>query len=52
MWHAWERSETQIELWWGNLKKKDFLEDLGLGGGCGLIYLAWGRESGELWCKG
>jgi len=28
----WERSETQIELWWGNLKEGDFLEDLSVGG--------------------
>jgi hypothetical protein len=28
----WERSETQIELWWGNLKEGDILEGLGVGG--------------------
>ena len=28
----WERSETQIELWWGNLKGGDILEGLGVGG--------------------
>lgn len=28
----WERSETQIELQWGNMKEGDFLEDLGVGG--------------------
>lgn len=34
----WERSETQIELWWGNLKGGDILEDLGV---CERVISRW-----------
>jgi hypothetical protein len=31
MWHAWE-GEGHIGLWWGDLRERDDLEDLGLDG--------------------
>jgi hypothetical protein len=30
MWHVWGRGETHTGFWWGNLKERDHLEDLGL----------------------
>jgi len=32
MWHAWNRSEINAEFWWGNLKERDDLEELGIDG--------------------
>jgi hypothetical protein len=27
MWHVWKRGESHTGLWWGNLRKRDHLED-------------------------
>jgi hypothetical protein len=27
MWHAWGRIEIHRGVWWGNLRKRDHLED-------------------------
>jgi hypothetical protein len=27
---VWEEEEVHIGFWWGNLKHKDYLEDLGI----------------------
>jgi hypothetical protein len=32
MWHVRERGEVHEEFWWGNLREKDLLKDLGLDG--------------------
>ena len=29
MWHAWEK-RTVSRVWWGNLKKRDLVVDLGV----------------------
>jgi len=28
--HTWEGREMYAEVWWGNLKERDHLEDLGI----------------------
>jgi hypothetical protein len=30
MWYLWETGKVQTGFWWGNLRKRDHLEDLGL----------------------
>jgi hypothetical protein len=30
MWHIWGRGELHTGFWWGNLKERDNLEDLGV----------------------
>jgi hypothetical protein len=32
LWYTWERREVHAEFWWGNLKEKDHLNDLGIDG--------------------
>ena len=38
MWHAWGREEVHAWFSWGNLRKRDNLDDLGVDGG---IILKW-----------
>jgi len=30
MWHVWGRGEVYTGFWWGNLRKRDNLEDSGV----------------------
>jgi hypothetical protein len=32
MWHVWESEEMHTGFWWGDLKKRGHLEDLGVKG--------------------
>jgi hypothetical protein len=32
MWHVCRRREIHTGFWWGNLKRRDHLEDLNIGG--------------------
>jgi hypothetical protein len=32
MWHLRGRREVRAEFWWGNLRERDGLEDLGVDG--------------------
>jgi len=63
MWHIWERGKVHTGFWWGDLREKDHLEDLGIGGrvilkwifkkwdgGLAEIDLAQDRDSGWLLC--
>jgi len=38
MWHIWERGKVHTGFWWGDLREKDHLEDLGRGG---RVILKW-----------
>jgi len=38
MWHAWGRGEVHAWFSWGDLRKRDYLDDLGADGG---IILKW-----------
>jgi len=30
MWHVWVKGEAYTGFWWGNLRERDHLEDLGV----------------------
>jgi hypothetical protein len=32
MWHVWETGEVHTGFWWGNLREREHLEDLGVDG--------------------
>jgi len=32
MWHGWWTGEVHAGIWWGDPRKSDHLEDLGVGG--------------------
>ena len=32
MWYAWETGEVCTVSWWGDLRERDHLEDLGIDG--------------------
>jgi hypothetical protein len=38
MWHVWETEKVYTGFWWGNLKERDNLKDLGVDG---TIILKW-----------
>ena len=58
MWHVWETGELHSGCWWGELRERDQLEDLGVdgrfilkwiktwdgGGACNGFYLARGKD--------
>jgi hypothetical protein len=31
-WYVWDRRKIDVEFWWGNLKERDYLNDLGTDG--------------------
>jgi hypothetical protein len=33
MWHTWGRGEAHAELWWGNLNKREHVENVNIVGG-------------------
>jgi hypothetical protein len=40
MWHVWGTGEVHTGFWWGDLRERDLLEDLGVDG-MGSITLEW-----------
>jgi hypothetical protein len=48
VWHAWETAEVHIGFWWGDMKERIHLEDLGVDRGILLkpIFKQWDGEYG------
>ena len=44
MWHAWEKAEMHIGIWWGHVRGRDHLLDLGVGGS---VILKWISKKGD-----
>jgi hypothetical protein len=38
MWHVWETGDVHMGFWWGDLRVRDHLEDIGIDG---RIILKW-----------
>jgi hypothetical protein len=38
MWHVWETGEVYIGFWWGELRERDNLQELGVDG---TIIIKW-----------
>ena len=48
MWHVLERGEVHTEFWWGNLKERDHLEDLGVDESI-ILKLIFKNSDWEIW---
>jgi len=55
MWHVWKRGEVHRGLWWGDLRKRNHLEDIGVDGRIVLksILNTWDGEewTGLMWLR-
>jgi hypothetical protein len=49
--YVWGRGEVHTGLWWGNLKKRDNLEDLSVDGRIILKFIFKKWDCGEAWNK-
>jgi hypothetical protein len=38
IWRVWGRVEMHTELWWGNMRERDYVKDLGIDG---RVLLKW-----------
>jgi hypothetical protein len=47
MWHIWERGEVHIAFWWGNLRERNHLKDLGIDGR--IFQYIFKKYDGEAW---
>jgi hypothetical protein len=48
MWHVWETREVHTRFWWGDLRERGHLEDLGLDGRIILKYILK-KWDGKTW---
>ena len=48
MWHVWETGKVHAGFWWGNLRERHHLEDLGVDGRIilTLICKKWDKRHG------
>ena len=48
MWHEWERGEVHSGFWWGDLRERDSLDDIGVDRVMILkwIFKKWGKGLG------
>jgi len=55
MYHVWGREEVYKEVWWGNLRERDHLEDPGIDGRIILrwIFRKWDERAwtGSIWIR-
>jgi hypothetical protein len=49
MWHVCDIEEVHSGLWWGNLKKRDYLEDQGVAGKTMLKWIFKKNDRGVDW---
>jgi hypothetical protein len=47
MWHVWETEKLHTEFWWGNLRERDHVKDLGTGRKITLKCIFKKRERGH-----
>jgi hypothetical protein len=48
MWHVWETGEVYTAFWWGDLRERENLEDLGLDGRK-ILKVILNEWDGEAW---
>ena len=50
MWHKWATGQLQTAFWWGDLRERDHLEDLGVDG---RVILNWTFKTwaGKAWTR-
>ena len=49
MWHVWEKRQVHIRFWWGDLRERSHLEDLGVVGRIILKWIFSERDAGVDW---
>jgi hypothetical protein len=48
MWQVWETGEMHTGFWWGDLRERDHLKDLGTDGRI-ILKLIFKKQDGEAW---